>query len=113
MRRDDLYLADIIEAAEAVASYLGGIDQQTFLTSPLVRDAVLMRLTQVGEACARIGEDLKSVHPDVPWQKVKAFRNLAVHAYFSVDWLVVWHLATERLPQLASQVAAILDHLDS
>jgi uncharacterized protein with HEPN domain len=70
-------------------------------------------LTQVGEACARVSDELNSAHPDVPWQKVKAFRNLAVHAYFSVDWQVVWHLATVRLPELAAQVSAILDSPDA
>lgn len=85
-----------------------GLDPEAFLASNIVRDAVLLRLTNVGEACARISQELRDEHPEVPWQKVKAFRNLAVHAYFSVDWPVVWTLATERLPELAIQVEAIL-----
>ncbi|MEB3222544.1 MAG: DUF86 domain-containing protein [Candidatus Sericytochromatia bacterium] len=113
MRRDAVWLADIVESAEAVGSYLGDVDQAGFLTSPLLRDAVLLRLTQVGEACARISDELKAAHPAVPWQKVMAFRNLAVHAYFSVDWQVVWHLATVRLPELEGQVSGILDSLDA
>ena len=73
------------------------------------RDAVLLRLTQVGEACARVSDEWKATHPDVPWQQVKAFRNLAIHAYFSVDWPVVWHLGAVRLPELAAQVSGILN----
>lgn len=98
-----------MEAAQAVAEYLAGFDREAFLASPIVRDAVLLRLTNVGEACARISPELRDAHPKVPWQKVKAFRNLAVHAYFSVDWPVVWTLATERLPDLAAHVETILD----
>lgn len=109
MRRDDFYLNDILEAAQIVAEYLGGITPDSFLASSLLRDAVLLRLTNIGEACARLSEDLRAAHPDVPWQKVKAFRNLAVHAYFSVDWPVVWTLATERLPELARQVEQIIE----
>lgn len=36
------------------------------------------------------------------------FRNFAVHAYFAVSWSVVWVTATEDVPMLAEQIAAIL-----
>lgn len=109
MRRDDLFLADIVECAQAVAGYIQGLTFEAFMAFPMTRDAVLMRLTNVGEACGAISEELKAAHPEVPWQKVKAFRNLAVHAYFSVDWQVVWGLATVRLPELEGQIAEILN----
>ena len=112
MRRDDLFLADIVDCAQAVAGYIEGLTYEAFMGSPVVRDAVLLRLTNVGEACGAISEELKASHPEVPWQKVKAFRNLAVHAYFSVDWQVVWGLATVRLPDLEVQIAKILDEDD-
>jgi uncharacterized protein with HEPN domain len=35
-------------------------------------------------------------------------RNLLVHAYFSVDWDVVWTTATDSVPRLAGQIAKIL-----
>jgi uncharacterized protein with HEPN domain len=35
-------------------------------------------------------------------------RNLLVHAYFSVDWEIVWRTATESVPRLAEDVVAIL-----
>lgn len=36
------------------------------------------------------------------------FRNIIVHAYFALDWHVVWMAATANLPTLRAQVAAIL-----
>lgn len=109
MRRDTYYLTDILEAAEAIEGYLLGVDEGQFFASGLLKDAILMRLTQVGEACARLSEPFKMAYPHVPWRKVHAFRNIAVHAYFSVDWAVVWQLATVRVPELAEQVTQILD----
>ncbi len=109
MRRDDLWLADIVDSAGAIEAYTAGLTLEAFLTSDMVRDAVLMRLVGIGEACAAVSADVKERHPEVPWQKVKDFRNLAVHAYFSVDWPVVWGLASRRVPELAEQVARILD----
>lgn len=37
-----------------------------------------------------------------------AFRNIAVHAYFSVDWPTVWVAATDDAPALRTKVVAIL-----
>ena len=41
MRREKLYLADIVEAADAVANFLGGVSNEEFLSNDLVRSAVL------------------------------------------------------------------------
>jgi uncharacterized protein with HEPN domain len=37
-----------------------------------------------------------------------AFRNILVHAYFGIDWDVVWLAARNRCPILREQVAGIL-----
>ena len=42
-------------------------------------------------------------------QGIAGFRNIAVHAYFAVDWGIVWVAATEEVPELARQVQGILD----
>ena len=37
-----------------------------------------------------------------------AFRNILIHAYFGIDWDVVWRAAKNRCPVLREQVARIL-----
>jgi uncharacterized protein with HEPN domain len=44
----------------------------------------------------------------VPWPQIVAFRNILVHAYFGIDWDVVWRAAKNRCPVLREQVALIL-----
>jgi uncharacterized protein with HEPN domain len=53
MRREALYLADIVEAADAIAAYLEGVDQDAFIKNAEKRDAVLLKLIIIGEAAAR------------------------------------------------------------
>ncbi len=36
------------------------------------------------------------------------FRNIAVHAYFSVDWRIVFVTVTDDLPELKSSVISLL-----
>ncbi|MBV8855475.1 MAG: DUF86 domain-containing protein [Acidobacteria bacterium] len=108
MRRDDLYLSDIVEAAESIAAFLSGRGRDSFLQDDLLRSAVLHKLTVIGEAAARVSEDLRVRHPEVEWPDIVGFRNIAVHAYFVVDWSIVWETATQDAPQLRGQVLEIL-----
>ena len=109
MRPERLYLLDIVEAADAVARFISSVTRDSFEGDDLVRSAVLHKLTLIGEAAARLPDDLKSRHPEVPWPEVVAFRNIAVHKYFAVDWSIVWNAATTDAPQLRLLVAAIVE----
>jgi uncharacterized protein with HEPN domain len=108
MRREKLYLDDIVQATEEIQKFLVGVTRESFLENDLLRSAVLNKLTIIGEAAARLGKDFKAAHPDVPWQEIVAFRNIAVHAYFAVNWSIVWAAATKNAPVLRRQVADIL-----
>ncbi|MEK7404872.1 MAG: HepT-like ribonuclease domain-containing protein [Acidobacteriota bacterium] len=73
-----------------------------------MRSAVVGKLTIIGEAAARVTEELRARHPEVPWSMVVAFRNILVHAYFGIDWSIVWLAAGKQCPELSKQMAAIL-----
>jgi uncharacterized protein with HEPN domain len=108
LRRDHLYLADIVEAADSVAQFVAGVRESEFVGNDLLRSAVLHKLIVIGEAAARISEELRARYPGVPWGEIVAFRNIAIHAYFSVKWPVVWTTATQDVPALRSQIAEVL-----
>lgn len=48
MRRDVLYLADIVEAAAAIARFVAGVTKESFLADELLQSAVLHKLTVIG-----------------------------------------------------------------
>ncbi len=98
MRPELLYLNDIIEAADAIQRFLANVDRANFLRSELIASAVLQKLIVIGEAAARIPSDFREKHENVEWSDITAFRNIAVHAYFSVDWATVWVTATQDCP---------------
>jgi len=98
MRREELYLRDIVEAAGYIAQFIKGLDRPGFQDSELVRSAVLQKLAVIGEAAARVSEELKTRHPEAPWPKIMAFRNILVHAYFALDWDQVWRAASKGNP---------------
>ena len=108
MRRDDLYLTDIIEAADHIAAFLEEMDLEDFRKSELVRSAVVQNLVIIGEAAARISVGLKGQYPQIPWPQIVAFRNILVHAYFGIDWNEVWKAAKIDCPTVRREVSSIL-----
>jgi len=45
---------------------------------------------------------------EVEWSDIAAFRNIAVHSYFSVDWSIVFITATKDVPELRRIIADLL-----
>ena len=107
MRREELYLRDIVEAADFVAQFVDGLDRPAFQQSELIRSAVAHKLSIVGEAAARMPEEVRSRHPEIPWPKIVGFRNIMVHAYFGIDWDGVWRAATRERPALKVQIELV------
>jgi uncharacterized protein with HEPN domain len=106
MRRDELYLVDILEAANVISGFLATVDESKFAGSDLIQNAVLQKLMIIGEAAGRVSPEVRGRWPEIPWRSISGFRNLAVHAYFEVDWSIVWDIATDSIPALQGQVAA-------
>lgn len=107
MRRERLYLADMLEACEDIAEFVTGVDYEEFTRNKLVRSALLQKLTVIGEAASRLPLEFTSRYNDVEWSEIAAFRNRLVHGYFNVEWQIVWTAATEEVPELRKQLVAI------
>ena len=114
MRSDRLYLEDIVAAADAIQRFIVSIpDESTFRDDELRQSAVLQKLIVIGEAAAHLSSEFRSRCTSVPWPDIIAFHNIAVHAYFSVDWSIVWVTTQDDVPKLRTQVQAILEELDA
>jgi uncharacterized protein with HEPN domain len=114
MRRERLYLQNIREACDMIQIFLEGLDASAFLASELHKAAILQKLTVIGEAAAHLSHAFREAHPQVEWRDIVAFRNIAVHAYFAVQWEIVWATAADEVPVLRRQVLEILqtEHLE-
>ncbi len=53
-------------------------------------------------------DELKLRHTNIEWRDIVAFRNILVHAYFSIQLEIVWETVTQDVPTLESQIVDIL-----
>ena len=71
-------------------------------------DAVMRNLEITGEAARHVSVELKDSHPEVEWRSIAGFRDVAIHAYPTIDEEVVWDIVQRKVPNLLRQVERIL-----
>ncbi|MDA0195819.1 MAG: DUF86 domain-containing protein [Bacteroidetes bacterium] len=102
------YLFDIKESIQSIFSYLG--DSRNFKKyeeNKQLRRAVEREFEIIGEAVNII---LK-ISPDVPIdsaRKIVDLRNWVIHAYDSVDNVIIWGIIIKDLPKLLEEVDKLL-----
>lgn len=106
-RNFDLYLEDILEAIQAIETYIDGIDFKKFKNIPVMVDAVLRQLTIIGEASTHLSEKMKK-EMNVPWEKVVSTRNRLVHGYFDIDLKITWETAKKDIQELKKEIKKYL-----
>jgi uncharacterized protein with HEPN domain len=108
MRPEQLYLTDILDAADAFRRFCEPVGEDEFLQDEMRQSAVLQKLIVIGEAAAHLSQEFRVSHPDIEWEDIVGFRNIAVHQYFAVMWSIVWTTATRDVPNLQMEVSRIL-----
>jgi len=107
MRRErpaDL-LRDILDFIDKIGTWTGSANS---IADEKTLYAVLHALQYIGEVVSRLPADLTKSEPQVPWQKIRAMRNLIAHDYAGIDAEIVWRTVRERLPELHTTVANML-----
>jgi len=99
-REAELYLADALEAIDAVESYIKNISFETFKEDRKTYSATIREYIVIGEAIAHMIDELQDKIPSFPWRVIKDFRNLIVHEYFGVDAEIVWDVSINELDKL-------------
>jgi uncharacterized protein with HEPN domain len=108
MRRDQQRLNDILEALDWIAKAIAGRTETEFVADETLCYAVAQKLTIIGEAVARLSQEIRARHNSVPWLDIVGLRNILVHEYFGIYWPLVWQTAVDQAPVLREQVAEIL-----
>jgi uncharacterized protein with HEPN domain len=101
-------LNQIWQAINMIGEYTKGESAQTFSSTHMLHDAVLMQFVIIGEAVTHIDYDLLEKH-NYPWYKVKAFRNLIAHEYFNIKLEAVWAIIENEMPALEQVIKNMIE----
>ena len=88
------------EAAAKVVLFTKGMDNASFASNELTRDAVLRNLEVIGEAAKHIPPEIRAEVIDLEWRRVVGFRDIVAHAYFGIDNAILWNIVSVKVPEL-------------
>ena len=71
-------------------------------------DAVLLRISQVGESASKTSAEALAEVPDVEWRDIKGIRAKIVHDYKETDVLIIRGVVARQLPRLITAVSRAL-----
>lgn len=102
-------LGHMLEAADAIAAFIAGLDRESFGNDLKTIYAVRAAFITLGEAAGRLPENFRAAHPKIPWKQVRHYRNFMIHVYDRIDTNPMWETASRHVPVLREQIKSLLD----
>jgi uncharacterized protein with HEPN domain len=99
-----LRVQDILQAGQDIADFTEGLSFEDFQGNKILVQSVLYNFVIIGEAAANIPDEVKVLHPDIPWRIMADMRNVMAHEYFQVNLAVVWQTLRRSLPPVITQL---------
>ena len=109
-----LYLHHISDSIDKILLYTNDVNEETFLESTIIQDAVIRNFEVIGEASSNImksNEGFIEQHPELPLRFAYDMRNQLSHGYFNTDLSIVWRTATRNIPALGNQIKLLIEGL--
>ena len=78
-----------------------GNSYDSFVADEDYQQSIAFSILQIGELVAGLSDEYKeSTKGKMPWQAIKAMRNIVAHGYGNIELDVVWRTAFEDIPRL-------------
>ncbi len=106
--RDPAYLWDMREAARDIVQFVQGLEWADFENNKVVRYAVERQLLVIGEAANHVSKNYRTNHPEIPWERIVAQRNVLAHEYGEILVERIWIAATVSVPALLAVLAVLM-----
>lgn len=104
------YLQHILDECIYIRSVITDdmvIDQ--FLVDETLKRAVTRSLSIIGEATKKIPGDVKYAWQSISWRQMAGMRDRLVHDYMGVNYLIVWDVAKNIIPELTTQIQSVIE----
>ena len=107
MMRDAQRIDHMLGFVRRCRQIIEGIDSSAYLASLGLQEQVELNMLHLGEVAARISDDIKESHPEIPWHEMVGMRNILVHEYFRVKPIVLFETVMTQFPELERQLEVL------
>ena len=77
-----------------------GNEYQIFSEDKAFQYTVALCVLQIGELTTHLSEEFKDSYNEIPWNQIKALRNLVAHNYGKIDKETLWETIILDIPKL-------------
>lgn len=112
MKRDyRLFIEDILDCIEKIEQFVGNLSFDEFVKDDKTSSAVVRKLEIIGEATKNIPMSIREKYEDLPWNDMAKMRDKIIHAYFGINYKIIWNVIKERLPEIKPTIRQILKEI--
>lgn len=85
-----------------------GRDYTIFVSNSIYQNAVALCVLQIGELTTHFSEKFKQIYNRIPWNQIKALRNIVAHNYGGIDKETLWETLVDDIPELNDYCCQII-----
>jgi uncharacterized protein with HEPN domain len=102
------YLHHMLQEAKYLTDHVQGLSRDAFKDDETLRRAFVRSLKVIGEAVKQLPEELRLKYSGIEWKAIAGMRDRLIHAYFGIDYDIVWDAVTTEIPELQEQITRII-----
>lgn len=107
--KDRTRIQHMIDAVQEAEEFCKDSSFEEFCNDRKLANATVRSLEIIGEAASQLSREFRNKYPDIEWRDIIAMRNVLIHAYFDIDYEVVWKAVKEDLPPLVLKLNELLE----
>lgn len=77
-----------------------GKEFEVFASNSIYQNAVALCVLQIGELTTHFTDEFKTTYNKMPWNQIKALRNVVAHNYGKIDKETLWETMLQDIPEL-------------
>src|SRR3989338_5399735 len=105
MKRDNkLFVKDIIDAMDSIEKFVEGMTLEGLKKDEKTSSAVIRKFEIIGEAAKYMPNKEK----DIQWKSMAGMRDRLIHAYFGIDYTLVWAAIKMEMPNLKPKLKKMM-----
>ena len=105
-------LEHILDEARFLLDKSRGVDWDSFVRDEVLKRAFVRSIEIMGEAVKQIPDSVRQQYPSVDWRAIAGMRDRLIHAYYGVNYRVVWDSVTNKVPALVENIELLLTRDD-
>jgi uncharacterized protein with HEPN domain len=104
MMRDAQRIDHMLGFVRRCLQILDGVDAVEYLASRGMQEQVELNMLHLGEAAARVSDEVKGAHAEIPWNEMVGMRNILTHEYFRVKPIILFETVKTQFAELGRQL---------